>query len=158
MPKSLTTTPSGREQRARRCATSTPKASSPRKMLPTPATSTLALMCSLAIHWTAVQNQWLHFFGRKEEAVPRLAQHSQVAPRIIFKDNRQMNSFVKIVLNRFNHREPALQCQIHDVGRLLRPEANAVPSFQCDTKDHYALDRFAVLFRAPLHHGSSLAE
>ena len=37
MPKSTTRTPSGSSRRARRWATSTPKASSPRKMLPMPA-------------------------------------------------------------------------------------------------------------------------
>src|SRR5438309_2594134 len=97
IPKSTTRTPSGRSRPARRRTTSTPKASSPRKMLPTPATRTRGRFMTPPI---SILNEGLHFVRPEEEAVSWLAQGAEVAARVVIDGDGQVHLPLVILLDR----------------------------------------------------------
>src|SRR5690242_15331986 len=116
MPKSTTFTLLGMGNRARRTATSTPKASSPKNIFPIPPTSTLGAMGDLAI-----QRQRFNFFGSEEETVPRLPQHSEIPSGIVLEDHGKMDLVLEIALNGLDYGGLALERHVHDIRALLRP-------------------------------------
>src|ERR1700759_3466774 len=89
MPKSTTRTPSGNARRSSARATSEPKASSPRKMLPMPAIRMRG--CVMPVSTFVRERQRLDLFGGEEEAVAGLAHHSQIPTRVVFQNDREMN-------------------------------------------------------------------
>src|SRR5438067_2799336 len=149
MPKSTTLTPLG-GRCASRFATSTPNASSPRKMLPTPATSILPCIRNLA-----VQGKRLDFFRRKEESVSRLTEKSKVPPGVVLKHNGQVHVVIEIALDRLHHRNFALQRHVHDVGVFLWPQAHPISSFQRNAEHGDALQPRVFRLLVPVHHGFS---
>src|SRR5512146_1685200 len=147
MPKSRTQTFSGNSRCVRRCTTSTPKASSPRKMLPTPATSTLPFTWHLAI-----QRQRLNFLRREKEAMSGLPQHAEIAPGIVFENNGQMHLVIEIRLDGLDNRNLPLESHVEDVGTLLWPDAHAVACTQRNTECGDALQSGILLLRIPRTH------
>src|SRR5512133_509445 len=136
MPKSTTRTCSGSSRCASLCATSTPNASSPRKMFPTPATRTLPSIRDLAI-----QRQRLHFCGGEEEAVSGLPHHAELAPGIVFENDRQVHLIIKVTLYGFHDRDFPLQRQVHNVRALLWPQSYAVAHTHRHSENGHALQR-----------------
>src|SRR4051794_93961 len=108
MPKSTTRTPSGWARRSRRWATSTPKASPPRKTLPTPATRMRGPLMvppptpiggrprggawDHALPRGRPLNERFHLLRPEEEAVPRLAQRPQVAAGVVVHRHGQVDA------------------------------------------------------------------
>ncbi len=76
MPKSTTSTPAAARAARGGRATATPKPSSPRKMLPIPATSTRG-----GAAWSPAER--LDLLGREEEPVPGLARLAEVAAGVV---------------------------------------------------------------------------
>src|ERR1700691_3431973 len=124
MPKSITSICSGSACSFNRFTTSTPKASSPIKMLPMPATSTLPFMGD-----SLAQRQRFDFFRRKEKSMTGLTQHSEIAPGIVFEHDREMHVVIEIAFDSLNDCDLALEGHVHNVGVLLRPQADAVARF-----------------------------
>src|SRR5580704_11310091 len=148
MPKSITRTPEAQVRPSKRRATSLPKASSPKKTLPIPATRIFGdgvcmidlrslcwrrprpfvdrrrLLAAVGRRLIVRQLHRLDFSDGKKEAVPRLAEHPQVAPRIVIEHDGKVRLSFVIGLDRFNRGNFPGEGQIHDVGAGLRPEAH----------------------------------
>src|SRR5215471_20022536 len=103
MPKSTIFTWSGNARVRSRFTTSTPNASSPRKMFPMPATNTSPFTRDLVF-----QSQRLDFLRGKEKAMTGLTQHSEITAWVIFDDDRNMKLVIKIALNCFHDRDLSL--------------------------------------------------
>src|ERR687897_977210 len=86
IPKSTTSTPSGSLRPESRPTTSTPKPSSPRKMLPIPAMRT-----RLGIGGLRVERHDL--IWREEESVPQDVGVSQVSARVVLQRDREVDPF-----------------------------------------------------------------
>src|SRR5579862_1469246 len=137
MPKSLTTTLSGSIMEASCFTTSTPKASSPRKMLPRPATSTLPSMTVLGFFGI----DRLNFVRREEEPMSGLAQHSQIATGIVFQHHRQVDLIFEVALNGLDDSYASSHGDVHDIGALLRPKAHAIADVQFYSESCHAGQR-----------------
>src|SRR5919199_3666766 len=100
MPKSATSTPSGSSRPASSLTTSTPKPSSPRNMLPIPATRTrLSTMSVLRV-------QRYNLFGGEEEPVPEDATiFPQIPARVVLQRNRQVDPILVILLYALDERD-----------------------------------------------------
>src|SRR5947209_15404702 len=99
MPKSTTRTPSGSRRRASRRATSTPNASSPRKMLPTPATRTRG-GCMPDPSWQG-RNR-LDFLDAEEEPVAGLAQRAPLPARVVVHSDGQVDPAFQVLFDRLD--------------------------------------------------------
>src|ERR671939_559485 len=109
MPKSTTSTPSGSSHPASRLTTSTPKPSSPRNTLPTPATR-IRLRLTSVLH---VQRHDL--FGGEEEPVPQDAISPQVPARIVLQRHRDVDPVLVVLLYTFDERGLPREREIHNV-------------------------------------------
>jgi hypothetical protein len=82
---------------------------------------------------------WLDFFGRKEKPVTRLAEHAELASRIVLNYYCQMHLIVEVLLERLDHSHFPLQSHIHNIGGFLRPKPDAAPFPELNAKDSNAL-------------------
>src|SRR5919199_1889188 len=109
MPKSMTSTPSGNLRPASLRTTSTPKPSSPKNTLPTPATRTrLELMRELQV-------QRFDLLGREEEPVAEDAFCAKVSPRVVLQRHRDVDSVLVGLLYVLDERGLPGECEVHDV-------------------------------------------
>src|SRR5918998_1096522 len=132
MPKSLTSTPSGNSRPASRFTTSTPKPSSPRNMLPTPATRTRLLIGNLEV-------QRLDLLGREEEPVPEEAVLSQVAARVVLQGHRDIDPVLVVLLYALDERDLPLEGEVHDVSPGTGPEQDPASLLELYTLHDHAL-------------------
>src|SRR5215212_7660153 len=95
IPKSFTSTPSGNSRPASRFTTSTPNPSSPRNMLPMPATRMRLLMRK---HRRNLQVQRFDFLGGEEEPVTEYAILPQVPPRVVLQHHRNIDPVLVVLL------------------------------------------------------------
>src|SRR3712207_4697470 len=95
MPKSTTSTPSGSSRPVSLRTTSTPKPSSPRNMLPMPATRMRLLIRELR---GELQAQRFDLLGVEEEPVPEYAILSQVPTRVVLKGYRDIDPVLVVLL------------------------------------------------------------
>src|SRR4051794_20265776 len=58
----------------------------------------------------------------------RLAQKTEVSAWVIFKDQCEMNSFLRVLFHRFDDRGAAREHDVHDVGPSLGTYADAMPT------------------------------
>src|SRR5919199_4617643 len=134
MPKSATSTPSGSSRPASLLTTSTPKPSSPKNTLPTPATR-MRLGLTSVLH---VQRYDL--LGREEEPVPEDAAISpQVPARVVLQRNRQVGPVLVVLLYGLDIRGLPGERDVHDVSSGARPEQNPAPLLEFDTIHNQAL-------------------
>src|SRR5918997_971159 len=148
MPKSTTSTPSGSSRPASRLTTSTPKPSSPRNMLPTPATRMRLLMSGLGL-WV----QRYNLLGGEEEPVPRHAIPPQVPSRVVLQRHRDIDLVLIILLYVLDERSLSGEREVHDVLPGVGPEQDPAPLLELDTLHDHALKRgfFLVLPEEVLH-------
>src|SRR5918997_3253613 len=108
MPKSATSTPSGISRSASRRTTSTPKPSSPRNMLPTPATRVRLGLMSLQV-------QRFDLLGGEEEPVSENAVPAQISARIVLQRHRDIDPVLVVLLYVLDESDLPLESQIHYV-------------------------------------------
>src|SRR4028118_219636 len=149
MPKSFTSTPSGSGRSASRRTTSTPKPSSPRKMLPMPAIRTRSgLMRRLQI-------QGLDLFGGEEEPVPEEAAFPQIPPRVVLEGHGDVYPALVILLYALDERDLSLEGEVHDVPPGTGPEQDAATLLEIHAAHGHALERGPLLvFPAEVLHPS----
>ena len=143
MPKSTTRTPSGKDWPARRFATSTPKASSPRKIFPIPA-------IRIAFPLDHVGRQRCHFFRRKKEAMPGLFLQAQIAVRIAVDYHSQLKLALIVLLDRLDGRDHAGKSHVEDVASLAGTQAHAIAWLHLHASDVQAFRRRFVFEKLPL--------
>src|SRR5579862_4929121 len=122
MPKSSTCASGGGSRRINSRTTSTPKASSPKKMLPSPAMRMRIVLFPLP--------QGFHFICAVEKAMPGLAQHSKIPPRIVLHHERQVDFILRVLLDGFDDGDPPGKRHVHRVGAALWTDANAVAGLE----------------------------
>ena len=130
MPKSWTTTPAGSLLRARRLTTSTPKASSPMKTLPMPATR-MRMRGSSGLGVV----ERLDLVRREEEPVSHLAILAEVAPRIVLDRHGELHDAVHALHDLLDDRGLAVEHEVEGVGPALRPQAHAAAPADVDAVD-----------------------
>src|ERR671916_1056086 len=134
MPKSTTSTPSGSPRPASRPTTSTPKPSSPRNTLPTPATRIRLGLTSV------LQVQRYDLFGGEEEPVPEgAAILSKVPARIVLQCDRQVDPVLVVLLYGLDERDLAGEREVHDVSAGAGPEHDPAPFLELDPAHDNAL-------------------
>src|SRR5919199_3697179 len=127
MPKSETSTPSGNSRPASRRTTSTPKPSSPRNMLPMPATRT-------RLGPTGVLQVKRHDLLRgEEEPVPEgSAILPQIPARVVLERDREVDPVLVVLLYGLDKRDLAGEREVHDVSAGPRPEHDPAPLLELD--------------------------
>src|SRR5687768_14234830 len=129
MPASRTRTCSGNRCFASRRATSTPKASSPKKMLPRPATRTHPARLSVIIG-AALGTQWNDFRRRKIKEPPERT--AQVGAWIVIDGNRHICAIVQVAEHRRDGGTPPVEEHVHGIGAPVWGEPYARSSCQAD--------------------------
>src|SRR5215217_4213736 len=133
MPKSATSTPSGSSRLASLRTTSTPKPSSPRNMLPTPATRTRLGL----IHVLRIQRYDL--LGGEEESVAEDAISPQVPARVVLQRDRNMDSILVVLLYALDKRDFPGEREVYDVPSGTGPEHDPAPLLELDALYEEAL-------------------
>ena len=121
MPKSTTRTSAGSSQLARRRATSTPKPSSPRKMLPIPAISMRGLWRVACWVCSSSERERFDLCRIEEKTMAGLAHHSQVAARIVVEHDTDVALAFVVLLDAFDCRD----CPCSARSRMSPPLAGA---------------------------------
>src|SRR5215207_3354216 len=138
MPKSTTSTPSGSSRPASLRTTSTPKPSSPRNMLPTPAMRMRLLMRELR---RELQFQWFDLLGGEEEPVTEDAITPQVPSRVVLQRHRNMDPVLVVLLQALDERGLPGEREVHDVPSRVGPQQNPAPLLELDTLHDHTLKR-----------------
>src|SRR5215204_2517540 len=126
MPKSTTSTPSGSSRPTSLRTTSTPKPSSPRNMLPTPATRMRLLTRELQV-------QWFDLLGGEEEPVTEDAITPQVSSRVVLQRHRDIDPVLVVLLYALDERGLPGAREVHDVPSGVGPEQYPAPFLELDT-------------------------
>src|SRR5918994_4015011 len=142
IPKSTTSTPSGSSRPASLRTTSTPKPSSPRNMLPMPATRMRLLMRELR---GELQVQRFDLLGGEEEPVPEYAILSQVSTRVVLKRHRDVDPVLVVLLYALDERGLPAEREVHNVPSGVGPEQDPAPLLEFDTLNDHALKLRPVL-------------
>src|SRR3712207_3937978 len=143
MPKSITSTPSGNSRPASCLTTSTPKPSSPRNMLPTPAIRMrLGLMRELR---RELDVQRFDLLGGEEEPVTEDAVLSQVPPRVVLQRHRDVDPVLVVLLYALDERGLPGERQVHDISSGAGPEEDPAPLLELDSLHDHALKLRPVL-------------
>src|SRR5919199_265691 len=133
MPKSATSTPSGSSRPASRFTTSTPKPSSPRNMLPTPATRTRLLTSGLQV-------QRYNLLGGEEELVPDDAILPQIPSRVVLQRDRQVDPVLVVLLYALDERDLPGEREVYDVPPGAGSEQDPAPRLELDALHDQALE------------------
>src|SRR5215207_2305196 len=137
MPKSATSTSSGSSRPASLRTTSTPKPSSPRKTLPTPATRMrLGLMSALGI-----RVQRYDLLGGEEEPVPEDAVPAEVSARVVLQRYRDVDPVLVVLLYALDEGDLPGERDVHDIPSGARPEHDPAPLPDLDAAHAQALKR-----------------
>src|SRR3712207_1036627 len=143
MPKSTTSTPSGNSRPASRLTTSTPKPSSPRNMLPTPAIRMrLGLMGELR---GELDVQRFDLLGGEEEPVTGDAFLPQVPPRVVLQRHRYVDPVLVVLLYALDERGLPGEREVHNVPSGAGPKQNPASLLELDTLHRHALKLGPVL-------------
>src|SRR5918995_6669666 len=142
MPKSTTSTSSGSSRPASLRTTSTPKPSSPRNMLPMPATRMRLFMSKLR---GELQVQRFDLLGGEEEPVTEYAILSQVPTRVVLKGHRDIDPVLVVLLYALDERGFPTEREVHDVPSGVGPEQDPAPLLELYTLHNHALKLGSVL-------------
>src|SRR5919199_4684018 len=134
MPKSTTSTPSGSSRPASRFATSTPKPSSPKNTLPTPATRMRLLTGVLQV-------QRNNLLGGEEEPVPEDAIPPEVSARVFLQRYRDIDPVLIVLLYILDERGLPGERDVHDVPAGAGPEQDLASLPKLDPLHDHALKR-----------------
>src|SRR5918997_3642399 len=122
-----------------RLTTSTPKPSSPRKMLPTPATRTRLRLTKV------LQVQRFDLLGREEEPVPEDTVPTQVPARIVLQRDRDIDPVLVVLFYTLDDRDLLLERDVHDVATRAGPEQDPASLLDLDAAYVHALKRGPLL-------------
>ncbi len=119
MPKSMILTFAGNRDGSRRLTTSTPNASSPRKMLPMPATRIFGAPTSAARRRGSPFHE-LDFFRDEKEAMAGLARETEIASGILVDHDGDVHLVLVVLLDGLDGGDLAREKQVHGVAAALR--------------------------------------
>src|SRR4051794_4347341 len=134
MPKSATSTPSGSSRRTSCLTTSTPKPSSPKNTLPTPA-------IRMRLFTRVLQVQRHDLLGREEEPVSEDAFPAQVSARVVLQRDRDIDPVLVVLLYALDERDLPGERDVDDVSSGAWPEHDPAPLLEFDTFYDHALKR-----------------
>jgi hypothetical protein len=89
-----------------------------------------------------------NFFGREEEAVPRLAEHPEVASRIAFNDHGDVAAAIVIFFETFDESDLSGEREVENIAALAGTEAHAGAGAHFDAGDFQEFQGDAILQQA----------
>jgi hypothetical protein len=72
------------------------------------------------------RRDWLDLLRSEEESVPGLAKHSEIATRVVLKNDSKMDLVFEVALDGLNDCDFAPERHVHDVGILGWAEPDAI--------------------------------
>src|ERR687886_918680 len=133
MPKSTTSTPSGSSRPASRFTTSTPKPSSPKNTLPTPATRTRLLTGVLQV-------QRHNLLGGEEEPMPEDAIPPEILARVVLQRDRDVDPVFVVLLYALDERGLPGERDVYNVPSGAGPEQNLASLPELDPLHDHTLE------------------